>query len=105
MGNLLEKFGLRKNQEQASKQEAMRGMEKYLQDSIDQYRMNRYRLQSMPETFLGLGHQEDTKDIDAVQYSLENLRKIILAIAHKLGKDGNALIAKIDEEVQKKRVA
>ena len=101
MVNFLEKIGLRKNEGEIQRQKEIQEMKKYLQDTAAQYKMNQYRLQSMPEAFLGSGHQEDTKDIGAVQYSLENLRKIILETAQKLGKDGNALIAEIDEDVRR----
>ena len=55
----------------------------------------------MPKTFLGSGHQEDTKNIAVAQNSLESLKDIILKTAQKLGKDGNDIINKADEEVER----
>jgi len=101
MGNLLEMLGLKKSQEEIMRQESIQGMEKYLAETIAQYKMNQGRLQNMPETFIGQGHREDGRDINAARNSLESLRKIILVTSDKLGKDGNALIAETDEEAQR----
>lgn len=101
MGHFLEKFGLRKNPEKIKQQEAIRGMEKYLQETIAQYKMNQCRLQNMPETFFGQGHQEDTKDIGAAQNSLEGLKITIIETAQKLGKDGNKIISEADEDIRR----
>jgi hypothetical protein len=101
MTNILEKLGLKKSSEEIQQQKEIQGMERYLKETIAQYEMNQYRLQNMPETFLGSGHKVDTQDISALENSLENLRKIILDMAQRLGRDGNPLISEVDEKVRK----
>jgi hypothetical protein len=100
MGSLLEVLKFKKNPEKHQKKEYLQGKEKYLQDALDQYKMNLGNLlRNTPETLMGPGHAEDTRSISALENSLVSLKKIIIREAQELGKDSEELIAEAEEAV------
>ena len=97
----MEKLGLKKGKEKMAEKKPAQEMENYLQTSLDQYRLNCYLLKKNSESFMGLGHKKDTQSIGEIGNTLKILKEAIIRTAQELGKDGNYLIAEIDEEVQR----
>lgn len=76
---------------------------------LKEYKNNQNRLILLSNSYIGKGHQIDRSHRGAIEHGSADLRKKIIDLAQKLGRDGNSLIIEVDEDVQrgeeKKRAA